>query len=155
MAAAAPFFTIGSFLVSAVGLLSAGQASYQAYEYNAKVAENEAVMARQAADIEEKRFRRRVQAMLGSTRAATAGSGLLLEGSAMEVLGENAAQSELDALAIRYAGTVGEVRARAQAATERLQGRAARTSSYWQAGGTLLTGAAKYGEQQHDRLGGS
>jgi len=58
------------------------------------------------------------------------------------VMEDTAAQGELDALAIRYGGDVNAARNRSAANLSRMQGSTAMTASYFQAGSTLLSGAA-------------
>lgn len=129
--------------VSALGAITGATAAKAGGEYNAMVAENAAIATRQAAQYEEDRHRERVRSILSSQRAALGASGGGLEGSALEILGQTAADAELDALAIRYSGTVEAARETSRAAASRLEGRAARSAGYLRAGGSLLTGGSK------------
>jgi len=142
--AAAAAGAVGS-VVGAAGAISQGQATANMARYNAQVAENEAVAARQQAAYEEERQRERAARLKSSTRAAIAKSGLDLEGSPLAVMEDTAVGAELDALAIRYSGSVAEARARSQAAMDRMQGQAAKTASYFSAGASLLNGASALG----------
>jgi hypothetical protein len=51
---------------------------------------------------QEDRYRRMVRRQMGAARAAAGGSGIQMTGSALEVMGDNAAEAELQALTIRH-----------------------------------------------------
>lgn len=131
--------------VAAAGTIVQGQASSDMADYNARVSENEAVAAKQQAAYEEERQRERAARLRSSTRAAVAKSGLDLEGSPLTVMEDTAVNAEMDALAVRYSGSVADARARSQAGLDRMQGAAARTGSYFSAGASLLNGASALG----------
>lgn len=126
--------------ISAVSqIVSAGQQA-DAAEYNAEVAEREAEAARQTAGFEEQQHRRRVSRILASQRAGYAASGVTFEGSPLLVMADSAQQAEVDALAIRRAGSIEESRALSQAALDRLQARNIRTAGYLGAAATIASG---------------
>lgn len=128
-----------STVVSTLGTIQQGRSQAAMMNYNAKVSENEAIAARQAAAYEVTQHRRR---LLETQKTVQSAPGLLT-GSKMEVMLQNAEQGELDALAIQYAGSVSAARSLSQAAADRMAASAARTGSYWAAGSTLLTGGSK------------
>ena len=70
--------------------------------YNAAVARNQATAVRQRAAIEEARRRDLTRRTLGRDAARFLTGGVAVEGSPLEVLGDTAAQGELDALTVRY-----------------------------------------------------
>ena len=87
--------------------------------------------------------------MIGSQRSAAVASGLTLSGSVYDVASDSAIQSERDAHMALYRGQMGSYNQtnaasnyRSQAAMSRSAGSSARRNSYWQAGSTLLAGAA-------------
>jgi hypothetical protein len=84
-----------------------------------------------------------VRKLLSSQKAAYGKSGVDLAGSPLLALQETVEQGELDALAIRYGGDVDASRNRSAAEISRMEGKAARTSGYLQAGSTLLSGGVK------------
>jgi hypothetical protein len=132
--------------VSAVGaLVQGGQAKAMA-DYNAKVAENDARAAELQAGYEEERFRDRAGKLRSAQRAAVAKSGIDLEGSPLAVMEETALEAEMDALSIRQQGSVEAARARSRAALDRMEGKAAKTASYFRAASSLLNGASAYGQ---------
>lgn len=145
---------ISSFASTAVGVassISQGQKEKDWADYNAKVMENEAIIARQEAARDAETRRKEGMRLLGSQRAAFAKSGVELgSGSPLDLLEETAAENELAVKTIKYAGEQQARRAISAATAERLKGDAKQTGSYWSAGSTLLTGGlrtAGYGAQ--------
>lgn len=136
---------VASTAVSAGGAIYQGQQQKKAAEFNAQVAERNAVAAQNKAKYDEGIHRDRVKALLSKQRAIIGKSGLQLEGSPLLALLDTTEQGELDALAIRHGGDVQAARYRSSATASRMQGSAARTGSYLKAGSTLLSGAASAG----------
>lgn len=130
-----------STALSAVGMVQQGQAQAQASRYNAQIAEQNAVQARQKAAFDEQMRREQLERVQGAARAAIGKSGSDFSGSALDVMAQNAAAAELDALAIRYGGEVRAAGAESQARLDRFQGDQARTGGYFGAGARLLQGA--------------
>lgn len=131
---------VGS-VVSAAGALKSGASARAAGDYNAKVQENQAIAARQQAEIEAARHEKRIALLSSGQRSAYAGAGVTSEGSPILVMADTAAEGEYDAQLIRYGGEVKAVQHYAQAALDRQQGRAAQVGGYFTAGGQLLKGA--------------
>ena len=131
------------FVVSAVDSIQRGQSAKAAANYNARIAENNAIAARQAAAAEASRERDRAMRLLGAQRAAYGKGGVQMSGSALDVAGDTAAQAELDALTILYGGEARARASEADAAAQRFQGNAASRASYSQAGSSLLTGGSR------------
>lgn len=134
---------IGSAVAQGLGLISQGFAAKQQADFQAQIFERDAVLAKQAAEFEETRLREATRKLLGAQQAATGASGATTEGQFLLVQVETAEDAELDALAIRFSGSVAEVRARSSAALSRLQGRAARAAGFIGAGTSLLTGVTR------------
>ena len=132
--------------VSAVGTIQQGAAAANAAEFNARVAEQEAELAKATASVEEERLRARNRALLASQIAATAKSGLGLAGSPLAVMAETAGQAELDALSVRFAGSTKEAFRRSEASIARFEGKQLQSGSFFTAGATILSGAAKAGQ---------
>lgn len=95
-------FMIGGGLLSAYGENEKGQANAAAMEYNAKIADENATIAHTEGIENERRVRVQGRKELGSIRAGYGAAGVTMEGSAMDVLQESAANAELDALTTRY-----------------------------------------------------
>lgn len=145
MAAVLPFLQIAGAVISAVGALQQGQAAKSAAEYNAAVSTQNAAIARQSAADKARQADRETYLRLGSIRANQGASGGAAgEGSVLDVLGDVAAQSELERQHIIYSG---ELQARGftnDATLETFSGETKQTSSYWKAGSELLSGASNY-----------
>jgi len=93
-------------IAAAAGTGISAIASYSAYQQQAKVAESNADAASAAARAEEQRLRRDRARRMGSIRAAYGAAGVQATGTPLEVLGDQAMEAELDALAVRYGGAV-------------------------------------------------
>ena len=152
MAAALPFLMVAGSVMSAIGSLQQGQAAKQASEYNATIATQNAAIARQNAADKAHQADRETYLRLGSIRANQgAAGGAAGEGSVLDVIGDVAAQSELEHQQIVYQG---ELQARGYQNTATLETYSANTkqsSSYWKAGSELLSGGYNYYSAQ-DKL---
>ena len=138
--------TMGLMAVSSgfrtLGAMNEGRAAQKIANRNAAVSEQNAVIARQNAKAQEESFRREATRRQGSRRAAAGASGLQLTGSPLAVLEDAAREEELDALEIRYQGTLQTQSYQNQAGTQRFEGRAAKSQSISKAGAALLGGGA-------------
>lgn len=126
--------------VQAMGAMAQANAQASAAEYNAKVAERNATIAKQNAVQEEATKRRETRKVLGSQAAAVGASGLAMQGSPLDVLGETAAMGELDALTIRYNGDNNTESYRQDAQLERMKAKNARTAGAIGAASALIGG---------------
>lgn len=134
---------VASTAFTTIGTLQAARAESNAAKYNAQVAQNNAAAARSQADADARRQRILADKALGGIRAATGASGVTMEGSPLDVLGESAATAALDVLNIKYKG---EMRARGFDSDATLYGyraRSARKQGNLAAAGQLLSGASK------------
>ncbi len=130
-------------VVGAGGALYAGEQQRKAASYSADIAEQAARAAQAKAAYDEERHRERIRKTLSTIRSLYGKSGVDMTGTPLLALEETAAQGEMDALAIRYGGDIEAARQRSEAALLKMQGKTAQTSSYFEAGSTLLQGAGK------------
>jgi hypothetical protein len=143
--------TLGSLgalggLASAAGSIAQAGSQGDITEYNAKIAQNQEIAARQKAEFDEQRQRQQARLFAGKQRNVISESGgELLD--AGDVLGMTAEEAEIDALAIRYGGNIAAQSARQSGALAKATGKQAQTASYAKAGQTLLTSGAKIGER--------
>jgi len=144
MAAAMPYLAAGGAGISALGAVQQGNIAKATSDYNAQLAEQNAVLAESQDVEEERRFRVSTTKQLGSMRAAYAKSGVTLEGSPMAVLADSAYTAELDALTIREGGQARKAAYESEAQLTRLQGEQQQTASYYSAASELLGGATDY-----------
>lgn len=145
MAAAAVVpLLIASTAVAAFSAIQQGNAAKQAADYNATISMQNAGIARSDAQAQATQIERENLLRLGSIRAAQGkAGGAAGAGSILDVLGDVAAQGELDK---QFALYEGEQRARGYTNTANLDtfsGKQARTAGYMKAGTELLSGAAK------------
>ena len=145
MAVAIPFMMIAGAAISAIGALQQGEAAKKAADYNATISTQNAAIARQNAADKARQADRETYLRLGSIRANQgAAGGAAGEGSVLDVIGDVAAQSELQRQQIIYQG---ELQARGfqnDATLETFSGKTKQESSYWKAGSELLGGASNY-----------
>ena len=82
------------------GNQAAAKAARQTAEYNAKVAENEAILLQRAKVDEEKNLREASRRLVSAQRVATAASGIQMSGSPLQALADTYFNTEMDALRI-------------------------------------------------------
>lgn len=147
MAVAVPYLVVASAAVSAYGAIRQGQAAKAASKFNAAVADQNAVLARQEARELAVQQSRENYLRLGAIRAAQGKSGGAAgEGSVLDVIGDAASQGELQR---QYILRSGEMKAAGFTNTgmlDRMSGKNAQTAGYLQAGSALLSGGAEYGQ---------
>ena len=143
MAAAIPWIQGAAAVVGALSAIQQGRAAQAAANYNATINEQNAQISRADAAIEATQVQRENALRLGAIRANQGASGGAAgEGSVLDVLGDVAAQGELERQFVLYQG---EQRARGftnTAQLDRYSGRQARSASYMRAGTELLSGGA-------------
>lgn len=165
VAVAAVATVVGSAL-SAYGQIQSGRAAAQAADYNATVQRNQAIATQQEGELraqqeqqqaaaDERIARDRFRRLQATARSSLGVSGQTGEGSATDLLAENAAQGELDALTIRYGGQVRADNLRraaansasalnSQAALYQFEGQQRQFQGYVGAGTTLLQAAGSF-----------
>jgi hypothetical protein len=137
--------TLASTAVSAVGGVMEGKAGHKAGMYDAAISEENARLAALEGAHEESAIRRTERALSGEVIAAMGGSGVQLgTGSALELLRENAYNSEYDALAARWNAASQARGHRLDAARSRAGAKDARRAGYLRAGTAILSGASQY-----------
>ncbi len=119
---------LGGFLGFKGNQAAAKQAKATA-EFNAQVAENEAVILRRRKVDEEANMRDQSERITASANVATAASGIQMSGSALQAAADSYFNTEMDALKIQYAGDIEETAKASEAALTRATGRA-KASAY-------------------------
>jgi hypothetical protein len=113
-------------------------------EYNAKVAENERVLLQRSARDEQERLRQGSDKLISAQRVAAAKSGVVTgTGSNLLALRDTYMNTEMDAIAIRYASSIQEQAKTAQAAMIRAEGASRSSAIKTQAYANLLEAGAK------------
>jgi len=96
---------VAAAAIAAYASYEQGQAQKKAYKYNAKVAENQAAIAKQQQDFAARQQRERDKRLRAVARARLGATGVEVgEGSSLLVDIENARSAELNAAAARYSG---------------------------------------------------
>ena len=149
----AAFSTIATVVSIVATVASTALGAYQSYQqgqqnqalakYNARVAENQALQARYAAQVKEEQHRARILRLAGTARAGVGASGIEESGSPLLVMADSLEQAELDAQRIRYGGEVSAQGLESEARLQRFMGRQAASAGLFNAGGTLLSGAGR------------
>jgi hypothetical protein len=137
------------FLFSAAGGLTQGLDANAAGNANAAALGRQAQVAQAQGYADEQTQRRQARQIMGDQAAAAAQAGSM-GGTTDKVISQSAINAELDALNIRYGGTMKASGLMAQAAAEKYAGRAALTQSGFLAGANLLKG---YGAQKLAKQG--
>ena len=91
---------LGGFLGYKGNQAAAKQAQATA-EFNAKVAENEAILLQRRKIAEEANMRKASERQVATQRVATASAGIQMSGSALEALADSYFNTEMDALNIQ------------------------------------------------------
>jgi len=138
--------TVVSGAVSAFGQYQAAQTQRRVADFNAAIARNNAVSAKQWADYNEQRTREQQKYRREKMLSAFLKAGVTLEGTPTTVFEEQLIQDELDALAIRRGGQAEAARYENQSNVFNLEGRAAQQAGLIGAGTTLLTTATEVGK---------
>jgi len=134
MAAAVPW------IAGAAGSLISGVQAKHAADQNAALMEQQGRIAQAQAFRDEETQRRQARQMLGTQAAAIAESGGGMGGTSAKLIEQSAANAELDALNIRYAGILKGKGLMAAGANQKELGGNALTQSYFLAGSNLLRG---------------
>ena len=137
--------------LTAVGMVTQAQAAQQnakaqkaAYDYNAQVANNNALAAEQQSKADAERIRRRYNQTLGKQRASAAGLGLLAGGGSFEdIQYDSLLQGELDAMNREYQGAVEANKYRNESKLQTFYGQTAISRGNSEATGSLLSGGAQ------------
>lgn len=134
---------IAGTVMSAVGQIQQGNAAKQAANFNAAIANNNAIASRQKAEADAARQERESRLRAGAVGAARGASGGTAAGSALDLMESNAAQEELDRLTILHGGELQAAGFESDAAVQRMRGSAAQKAGRLGAASTLLIGGAR------------
>lgn len=135
--------TIAGTLVSAGGAIMQGQQANAAAQAQARAQEQQAEADRRSSAFEQEREFKKQQLQLSNARAQVGASGVGFAGSPTAVIAANAAQGQLDLSAIQYGSQLRQNALTTQADLTRMEGRAARTASFINAGSAIIGGASR------------
>ena len=125
------------------GNMASAKAARQVGEYNAKVAEAEAVLLQRKKTQEEESLRKQSDKLISVQRVATAKSGIQMSGSPLQALADAYFNTELDAINIQQASKIEQFAKTAEAGLARAEGNARSRAYKTQAYTTLLSSGSK------------
>lgn len=137
----AAIVAVAGLAVSVAGKVKEGQAQSDAAEYDAAKAASNAIVVRQQAAEDERVFRVENRKLISGMNANVGASGLSSEGSPEQVIGESAANGELDALKLRQAGEVKALGYQSDVNLDSMRAQAYSSGATLSAAGQLLGGA--------------
>lgn len=140
IAPAIPYVMAAAATVSAYMVYQQSQASKDVGRYNAAINAQNADISRQQAAMQARQIERENFMRLGHIRAAQGKSGGTAEGSFLDVVGDVAAQGELERQNVLYRGELAARGYRNTAALDESQGTNAARAGVMRAGGELLSG---------------
>ena len=120
-------------IMSFKGQRAAAKSAAQVAEYNAQLAENEAVLLQRKKLDEEKNVRNSAQRLIASQNVATAASGIAMSGSPLQALADSYYALERDVVNIRYASDIEQIQKDSEERLTRVQRQARRTALNTQA----------------------
>ena len=132
------------------GNRSAAKAAQRTADYNAALAENEAVILARSKAEEEAVMRRRGQVLQGRQIVAMGASGVLPTGSNALTMAESYYDIAMAASHIQYASSLEQLQKQTQADTERLQGKARAFALESQGASNFINSAGRLGIQYTD-----
>jgi len=127
-------------IMGSKGNQAAARAAQQVAEYNAQVAENEAILLQRQKREEEAALRRQSDRLISTQRVATAKSGIQMSGSPLQALADAYFNTEKDAARIQYASSIQQMQKESEATLSRLEGQATAQALRIQAQQSLLGG---------------
>tara|TARA_R100001460_G_C3532678_1_gene173695 strand:- start:277 stop:774 length:498 start_codon:yes stop_codon:yes gene_type:complete len=122
------------------GNMAAAKNAKAVGEYNAALAENEAVLLARAKRDQEEALRKQSDRLVGKQTTRIAASGVQISGSPLQALADTYFSTEADAAMIQYASNIEQVQKQSEAALARTSGRARAASLKYAAYGSLLSG---------------
>ena len=130
--------------VTAYSQYEAGQAAKATANYNAKLAENEALAKEQQAHIESQQMQKQKERLIASQRAGFAkGGAVVTEGTPLLLMAEQAGTAELDILNQQRNRAMESTSLKSEASMQRYQGKQTARAANIQAAGTVLSTAGK------------
>jgi len=143
MAAGLALFAVGTAL-SVFGQIQANRAQAEAEEQNALWLDEQAKFAQAASNREQDIFARESELQIGEQIAGLGASGFEISGTAIDILNDSfrAASEEMAAIRLQGKMQVEEAALKAHAARANADRLTDPTTTFLQAGGTILSGSA-------------
>lgn len=142
--------------VKTVGNIMQGEAQAGSAKFNARVAQQNAVIAQQQGAAAEAAQQRDAARQIGTMIANYGSSGVQLDsGSPLDVLADSARMAELDRLTIQYNTRLKAAGYQVEAQLQQNQATSARTSALFNAAGSAMGGYSTYSNYKGTPSGGS
>jgi len=129
--------------MSAFSQLQAGKDTQKGYEYNAKLAEQDADLIRTGASLDESRARKGLSSFVGRQVAAYGSSGVELTGSPLDVISDTIANAEMDIAINNFNADIAARGKESQASMSRYYGQQEAKAGKIKAINTFLASAGK------------
>lgn len=149
MAAASTIIGIIGVVIAAAGAATSAvranqqaDAQQKAFEYNAAVERNNAILAKRESGFQADRIRKRNRILLSRQKATYAKGGVALDGTPEDVIFDSAIEGELDALAALYTGDVRSLSAKQEAERQTARASAVENARAMTMSSGILSGAA-------------
>ena len=131
-------------VVGVVGQVIGGMNAQKASDYNAQVATQNAMIARNNAEYQAMQQQRAARIKIGAAEANYGASGITNEGSPLDVLEESARNAELDAQVLRYQGSIRAAGFTDQANLDTMEGQSDLTTGIFRGFGAAASGASDF-----------
>ena len=136
--------------VSAYSAYQQGKMQKDLNNYNARIAENNSMLALRKYEIDKKDQLRRYRRLVGDQRVSYAKAGVMMEGSAIDIMEDSALANAWELAKLKYNSEVEAAGYRAQATKSRFVGESAYYAGKMNAASTLLTSGTEtyqYGKE--------
>lgn len=143
MGAAAVPLVVGSTALNVVSARNDARAVEASSKYNATVAERNAVLAKQNAEVQEDEARLEARRNLGTAMARAAAGGGSIDGSVVDALASQAMFDELNALTVRHRGELEALGFTNTAKLDRANAKNAKTQGKINMASAILSGGAQ------------
>lgn len=134
--------SVAGTVVSAWSSIEAGKQQQKAAEYNAAQQFILGIQEKARRELEARRHREQALRLLSRQKSLYLKAGVAMEGTPLEVIGQTAAEAEMDALIIEKTGQGEYLERLAKMGMFQEMGAGYEYAGYLKAGTTLLTGAA-------------
>jgi uncharacterized protein YajQ (UPF0234 family) len=146
MATALPYVMLGTNVIQAMNQDAAGRFNQKIYNRNAEIAEQEKQAIAQKTEFDLARFDESIDKLQSQSKVRILTSGAELSGSGLRVLHSNEIQRQIEKNVINYDSQIQQISKSNEAAMSRIQGQYARQQGRSAAIGTLVKGAATFGQ---------
>ena len=139
MATLLPLLMLGGGILQSIGQRQEANAAAQALEFNATLAEQDAIISKEKRELERGPEEKRLKSYISTQRAIYAKAGVNLSGSPITVMEETSAAGELDLIIGDINASIEQSRLESEADISRAEAQSRRATGKTRAGLTLLS----------------